>query len=525
MRPARCMQVVVVLALGVLATAGPAGAEPGSCWDHQGHDLDGDGPDVVVGLPSYDLPGKPDAGAIVVFSNVAAPGEADPSTPSASTLVTADDIDGLTSQAGARFGASVVAWGDAGSFDDPDNCSDLLVGAPGQTVDGKAGAGQVSLIKGTGDGLSEALRTFDEASITGAGGAQAGAHFGAALAADTLSMIAIGAPGRDVGSAVDAGHVVRITYPLNDLNDPDVTVVDQGGDNAGTPEAGDRFGEVLDVLPSGQGPILIVGIPHEDIGRQRDAGAVGLLPPSGPLTMVSQNAPGAGGRAEAGDLYGSSVDIYATYVNNPVGIVAIGVPGEDHSGSKNAGAVSYAMFEIVFDPAQYIGPLTGMPTMVTQSSRGVPGRPEQGDRFGSSVLVGEFGTDNGHRQLMATAPREDLGSTSNAGLLTNTWIKENGSTRAGMHIKAWTQDSAGVAGRAESGDRFGARASSVVLTDLEDDDDSIWDILLVTVPGEDVGDVEDAGLAYLGVAPGMNSVRLKMPVTQTRAGVGMVPMR
>ena len=41
-------------------------------------DLDGGGPDVVVGLPSYDLPGKPDAGAIVVFSNVAAKGAADP---------------------------------------------------------------------------------------------------------------------------------------------------------------------------------------------------------------------------------------------------------------------------------------------------------------------------------------------------------------------------------------------------------------------------------------------------------------
>ena len=59
-------------------------------------DVDGGGPDVAIGMPSYDLPGKPDAGAIVVFSNVAAAGNANPKAPTARRLYTADNFSGLT---------------------------------------------------------------------------------------------------------------------------------------------------------------------------------------------------------------------------------------------------------------------------------------------------------------------------------------------------------------------------------------------------------------------------------------------
>ena len=118
-------------------------------------DLDGGGPDVAIGLPSYDLPGKPNAGAIVVFSNVAAAGDANPKPPTARTLLTADDFSGLSSQAGARFGASVAVWGSA--VDEPDHCADLLVGAPGQNVGGKTGAGQVYQLHGAPGGLNDVV--------------------------------------------------------------------------------------------------------------------------------------------------------------------------------------------------------------------------------------------------------------------------------------------------------------------------------------------------------------------------------
>ncbi len=60
------------------------------------------------------------------------------------------------------------------------------------------------------------------------------------------------------------------------MRHPIVSVVQQGGAGAGSPESGDRFGEVLDVFGSGEGPILMVGVPHEDVGNRADAGAVAL---------------------------------------------------------------------------------------------------------------------------------------------------------------------------------------------------------------------------------------------------------
>lgn len=511
----------VLLGGVVVGVAGPAGAASEACWDDVRSDVDGGGPDAVLGLPSYDLPGKPDAGAIVVYSNVAAAGEADPSAPQARRLMTAEDFPGLSSQAGARFGSSVVVWQDSGSADDADDCADLLVGAPGQTVAGQAGAGQVFMLTGTTDGLAGVRRTFDESTLSGTGGAQAGAGFGASIAVETLNLIAIGAPGRDVGGVVDAGRVVRLDYTISD--EPDVLVVQQGTSGAGSPEPNDRFGEVLALMPTGEGPVLFIGIPHEDVGSRVDAGAVGMMPRSGPLSLVTQDSAGAGDTAEAGDLYGSAVSSYATFTTHALGVVVVGVPGEDVAGKADAGMVSFASFYMFVTAEDPISPIAGQPRTLTQDSPGIRGAAETGDRYGSAVLTGEFGSER--LSLVATAPREDLGSTANAGLQSMTLLNEDGSPTAGEQPAAWTQDSPGVVGRAEAGDRFGAALSSVVLTRLQNDEDSVWSLTLLTVPREDVGSVPDAGMAYLGVAPGARSIALVPPVLQAGAGIGMVPMQ
>jgi hypothetical protein len=267
LRPSRPVRWVAPLALAGLAIAtaafvvAPTASAATACSVDVIADVDGGGSDVMVGMPSYDLPGKADAGAIIVFSNVGAPGQSDATKPTKATLYTAADF-GLSAEAGARFGAAVVIWRDAGSLDDTDNCADVLVGSPGHSVGGKAKAGQVYKLKGTTSGLSGVLQTYDEDDLAGTGGAQAGAAFGSAIAAETLSMLAIGAPGRDIGSASDARHVVRLLYLLSD-QDPEVSVIRQGGLNStGAAETGDRFGEVLGLMPSGDGPNLFIGVPH-----------------------------------------------------------------------------------------------------------------------------------------------------------------------------------------------------------------------------------------------------------------------
>src|SRR3954454_533260 len=122
-------RLLLVGLAGVLHAASPwydaggpwHGAEAGAgSGASNSTDGDGGGPDVVLGLPSYDLPGKPDAGAIVVFSNVAASGSAVPRSPVGRTLLTMDDAPGLASQAGARFGAAVLVSADDWTGDDAD---------------------------------------------------------------------------------------------------------------------------------------------------------------------------------------------------------------------------------------------------------------------------------------------------------------------------------------------------------------------------------------------------------------------
>lgn len=522
-RPARW--VVAVTASAALVSGWgligqPAYAAPAACADDVPFDFDGGGADVAVGMPSFDLPGKRDAGAIVIYSNVAETGAADPRPPTETTLLTADDLPGVAAQAGARFGAAVAAW--PAAFDDADGCGDLVVGAPGQSVGGLAGAGRAYQLTGGPGGLAGLTRTFDEGAVSG--GVQAGAGFASAIAVAGSTLLAFGAPGRDLGGAADAGRVIRHNYVLP--GEPVVSVVQQGGPGAGAPEAGDRFGEVLDVTSTGEGPILFVGIPREDIGSRADAGAVAAITASGSLSMISQDSPGAGGSAEAGDRYGASIDIFGAFTDRPVVGVAVGVPGEDFDRWSDAGAVAFGYLDLgeIPDPSDTSG-LVGQARTVTQSSAGIPGAAESGDQFGAALLAGEFGHESGHVDLAVAAPLEDLSGQADAGSISMAEFDVYGSLEPTNRPAAWSQDSPGVAGAAERGDRMATTMSAVLLTRLEDDDDSIWFQNLVTVPREDVGSVTDAGLAYLGYAPGAVSVVLTPPVLQTGAGLGLVPMQ
>jgi hypothetical protein len=502
---------LVALILGAAALGPPvaSAAAAESCWGEVRSDVDGGGPDVVLGLPSFDLPGKPDAGALMVFSDVAEPGEPDPRPAARQRVVTGDDV-GLPTQAGARFGAAVAVVRRPGQ-----PCADLLVGAPGENVAGRAGAGRVHWLPGMPGGLGSVRASLDESGLSGIGGAQAGAGFGSALAVDGADWLAVGVPGRDVGAAVDAGRVVRV-----DRREPGsqrVDVVQQGGAGAGAPERDDRFGEVLEVMGSIEGPLLIVGVPREDVGSRADAGAVALAAGGRPLSMVTQDSRGAAGAAETGDRFGAALDSWATSAGDHARVmVAVGVPGEDLGRTADAGLVGYASVELFATSPTSVGPLQGRPGTVDQDSPGVAGAPERGDRFGSAVLTAELGTDS-RRQLVVGAPGEDLGATADAGLVTSTRVDVSTGAPLAAAGPPWTQDTPGVRGVPEPGDRFGSALVVAQLAEPPDDEDPER-VVLVTVPGEDDGRTPDTGMAHLGLPGGPGSVPLVPPVLQPEAG-------
>ncbi|MFJ2771377.1 FG-GAP repeat protein [Streptomyces sp. NPDC087300] len=100
----------------------------------------------------------------------------------------------------------------------------------------------------------------------------------------------------------------------------------------------------------------------------------------------------------------------------------------------------------------------GAPVTYDQSSAGVPGADENGDAFGAAVAAGDV-TGDGLADLAVGAPGEAVGTVAGTGSVT--FLKS--SAGAFTSGQAWHQETAGVPGVAEEGDRFGA---SVRLKDI-----------------------------------------------------------
>jgi len=107
-----------------------------------------------------------------------------------------------------------------------------------------------------------------------------------------------------------------------------------------------------------------------------------------------------------------------------------------------------------------------------------------GDRFGSAAAVGDF-NDDGFADLAVGVPGETVNGDAGAGS-----VHVYYGSRAGLRLigdQIFDQDDPDIAGSAENGDRFGA-----ALAAGDFDDDGIDD-LAIGIPGEDIGNVVDAG--------------------------------
>ena len=366
---------------------------------------------------------------------------------------------GVPPVAGDAFGASVLQ---ARFTRYPS--ADWLIGAPGR---GGTGAVYVQVASGGGAPTSTVgiLR-----------GRQVGDRFGAALASHSLDMY-IGAPGRTVDGQAGAGAVDH--YLMDDAGIPHYveSITQDTPGVAGTPEAGDGFGSVLATNMYG----VAIGVPGEDVGSRKDAGMLTFLPNLDHLPAVSwtQDSPGVAGTAEAGDRFGASV------ASDPSGArMIVGVPGEDVGALKDAG-----MVELFNRPGQTPAPWEGL----TQDSSGIPGVAEAGDRFGSSVAIGEAMTCYGYVDAAIGSPGEDVGRVVDAGAVTTfplyAILDDDMSPPAAPKpcaARELTQGSGGLGGIVETGDQVGA----VLQTHWYE---SFREALLIGDPGENVGSVVDAG--------------------------------
>lgn len=251
-----------------------------------------------------------------------------------------------------------------------------------------------------------------------------------------------------------------------------------------TPEAGDGFGTSYAAYDAdGDGcSDLVVGTPYEDVVKDGvnlvDAGAVYVIhgTPTGigsgsAIDGYTQAGLDSATTTEAYDWFGYALKAGTTASSVPY--LVIGVPGEGVTVSgttyTDAGCIEYVQ--------------GGTKVSLSQNSTGVPGDAEANDRFGYSLS----GTN---RYFAVGAPGESAGDLEFAGGV----AIFNHTLSGGMPtpLLGFGQDSTGIGGASEAGDRFGA---SVSLTGYRPSDQTYNSdaLLAVGIPGEDIGTTKDAG--------------------------------
>lgn len=387
-------------------------------------DFDGDGwLDLAIGVPREDLGGLKNVGLVhIVYggSNGYRAGRVQ-------TL--RQGVSGVPGQAGARdrFGAALAPV----DFDG-DGWLDLAVGVPGETVGGARGAGMVQIFHGGPDGLSPGhVEELTQATGGYASLPEAGDGFGQALGGYD-AMLAVGVPGEDRGSKANVG----IVHLVDGLTGEEISDR-QGGFTGGRPEKGDRFGEVLDL---GQ-YTLLVGVPREDVGKRKNAGAVHIYEfertylRDSPLKFANSRVFTRrridGASSQAGDRLGADLKVLEI-VGEPT-IVVIGSPGDRVGRDDAAGAV--LIMELSSGSRRKL--LSGW----DQAADGVPGSPAPGAEFGAEVAFGPWGS------LLVGVPGARVGAQARAGQLLSTQTFDEWSA---LH-----QDRRGVKSKAEKGDGFG----------------------------------------------------------------------
>jgi FG-GAP repeat/BNR repeat-like domain len=356
-------------------------------------DFNGDGfDDLAVGVPGEDIPAA-DAGAVNVLYGSASGLQ----VTSPADQLWWQDASGVigSPEAGDQFGASLAA-GDMGNRTGVGLGleADLAIGAPGEDIGATPDAGAVNVLYGTPSGLSSTgNQIWDQDESGVADVAEAGDLLGSSIAvanfggAGTRADLAVGAPGEDVGTAVDSGAVMVFYGTDTGLGTGGQQFFDQDSPSGveGARESGDLFGASLAAgqLSSGQAD-LAIGSPGEDVAAIVDAGAVNIIHGSSAglqLTspadqIIDQDTTNVEGTAEAHDGFGAALTIARV---GPAWL-AVGVPAEAVGSVLRAGAVN-----VLYAGAGGVQTTSPADQIWDQDSAGVPDAAETGDVFGAAV--------------------------------------------------------------------------------------------------------------------------------------------
>ena len=423
-------------------------------WAEATGDFNGDGfKDLAVGVPFKEVGIATDAGAVSILY-----GSASGLSATGSQQWNQDLLGTNPSETNDGFGAS-VATGDVNG----DGFDDLAVGVPGEGVGSIASAGAADIILGSAAGLTAAgNEDWSQNSAGVLNKSETDDEFGLSVTigdfnGDGFGDLGVGVPLEDLVSGgstrTDAGGVNVLYGSATGLTSTDDDFWSQDATGiVGIVESGDWFGYAIGAGDfDGNGfDDLIVGVPLEDITQIVEAGGANVI--YGSSTGLSsagnqfwdQNSTGINGKAEAGDTFAASVSA-GDFDGNGFDDAAFGVPGEDVGSRTDAGAVN-----VIYGKASGLDSANA--DIWDQDTPNIIGVAENGDIFGASVTVADFG--NGPEDdLVSGVPWEDIGSIADAGLANVIYGSPSDLTSTGN--QAWQQDTTGILDMAEAGDEFG----------------------------------------------------------------------
>lgn len=406
-----------------------------------------------------------------------------------------------------------------------DGYGDFAVGAPGEAIGRRGGAGAVHVFYARSDGIVGRRSQLWHQDTRGVpGGAEAEDAFGSALAVgdfndDGFDDLAIGSPGESIGSARGSGTVTVLYGRANGLQTSGVQLLRQQIEGiAGATEAGDNFGRALASGDFDNDGVtdLAVGAPGEDIGSIPDAGAVNILNGYSPggLTgaggeLFYQGVDNFGGAPEPGDRFGFSLTS-GNFDGDTYDDLAIGSPFESVDSHPHAGAVHVVYGAIA-------GPDGDSAHLMTQDTVFTTPQADAEDLFGYSLASGNFGPGqdlpDAYDDLAVGVPGDD---PSRSGTVNIMYGSNEGFVEAATE---WFQGKAGntaaVPGARERGDNFGFAVHS---NDFNGDGRAD---LAIGVPGEDNPRNNEGGVVVLygspdGLEPGVGPAQF---ITQESGGI------
>ncbi|WP_327369197.1 FG-GAP and VCBS repeat-containing protein [Streptomyces sp. NBC_01217] len=362
---------------------------------------------------------------------------------------------------------------------DGDGYTDVAVAAPGGTVNGRSGAGYFAVVYGMAEGPNGVKHQVISQNRYGVPGtAETGDHFGSHLTAadldgDGFTDLVVATPGEDIGSARDVGRQTVLWGSVGGL----IIATDIGQGGART-RAGDFDGDGhLDLAtayqmrygpfsrtggPARTGPLvgLDVRIHAMEAGDVDGDGTTDLVVSSGSWDSDDGGAiPPPHLQLLKGTEDGLVAGPFIAYPDT-VSADSIALGDIDGDGRQDvvfgrSTAAGGGLVGVVRGTAAGLAPRAAL---IGQNTTGVPGTGENGDRFGTDVSVGDV-TGDGYADVVTGIPGEDHADRTDAG--TFAVLRGSATGLAGTRVQVLSQNTAGVPGTAENGDRFGSRTAVV----------------------------------------------------------------